>query len=454
MARLLPLCLSAALIPVAPALAQVGGVYIDSKGMLRHTSQLSQDQRLAVLRAEAVGQPGSKQLADGCSLRKVSLKRLERIVAESHRRKKPLPADVRYLAGLTRVQYVFFNPAERDVVIAGPAEGWKQLPSGEVVGRKSGRPVLHLEDLITALRFSFARQRAPFIGCSIDPTPEGLKNYAAYLRKLGGRMDRSRLRQIFGGMERAMGPQAVRVFGVDASSRFALTLVAADYRLKRIAMGHDPSPVKQVVNYLDLASRRGISRRQPQHRFWFLAEYDTIRHTPDRLAFEFVGQGVKVSAARVSPAGKAAKTAKTAPQAAPAAARFAKSFTKHYAPMATAIPVLAELQNVVGLSVAAELVAQRFFGEVSTEPGGGWKPSHLLDAKTCPLTKYAVPKTVPSLAAYRYGRGRKWLISVSGGVEFDPAKVAGKSFRKQDKQLAEVHTAAAAPKASSAWWWD
>ena len=430
------------------AYSQVGGVYVDAKGMLRHTSQLTPDERLAVLRAKSVGQPGSREIAAGSPLRKVSLKRLEQLVAGAKRAGKPIPADVRYLAGLTRIRYVFFDPAERDVILAGPAEGWKQLPTGEVVGAKSGRPVLHLEDLIAALRYTFSQRRAAFIGCSIDPTSDGMKNYATYLRRLGGRMDRSRMRPILAGMERAMGPQAVRVFGVDPSTRLALTLVVADYRLKRIAMGHEPSPAKEVVNYLDLATRRGIARKQPQHRFWFLAEYQAIRHTPDRLAFELVGSGVKVSAARIS----ATKDPKRKPVAAPAATQFAARFTKHYERVAARIPVLAELQNVVSLSVAAELAAQQWSGNVSTVDDGAWKPTHLLDPRACPLTKYAVPKAVPSLAAYRHSRG-KWLISVSGGVECNPTKVAGKAFRKTDKALAEVRTAAAA-KRKKAWWWD
>lgn len=450
MARLLSLTLAAILAAAGVARAQVGGVYVDPRGVLRHTSQLSKDQRLKVLRANAVGQPGSKQLAAGSALRMVSLKRLEQVVAAAHRAGKPLPPDVRFLAGLTRVQYVFFDPDRRDAIIAGPAESWTQLPTGEVVGTKSGRPVLHLDDLIAAVRFAFARQRAPFIGCSIDPTPQGARNYAAWLRKLGGRMDRSRMRQILAGMERAMGPQAVRVFGVDASSRAALTLVAADYRLKRIAMGHDPSPVKQVVNYLDLASRNGIAGRQPQHRFWFLAEYDAVRHTPDLRAFELVGQGVKVSAARLA----SRKDAKKPAQPAPAAARFTASFTKRFQAVAAKVPVLAELQNVIGLSVAAELAAQRYYGEVSTEAPPAWKPSHLLDPKSCPTTKYTVPRQVPSLAACRHGRRGKWLFSVSGGVEFDPTKVAGEAYRKPDKHLAQVRTAAAPPKSTTAWWWD
>ncbi|GIT31646.1 MAG: hypothetical protein Ct9H300mP1_36920 [Planctomycetaceae bacterium] len=52
-----------------------------------------------------------------------------------------------------------------------------------------------------------------------------------------------------------MGPQEVRVFGVPADSRFACKLVAADYHLKRVAMGFDRPPVKGLINYVDLLAK-------------------------------------------------------------------------------------------------------------------------------------------------------------------------------------------------------
>jgi hypothetical protein len=450
----------------ADAFAQVGGVYVDAKGMLRHVSQLSQDERLSVLRAESVGSPSSTKLAAGSSLRKISLRRLERLAEHSRKQGKPLPADVRFLAGMTQLQYVFIDPANEDVVLAGPAEGWKQLPTGEVVGVKTGRPVLHLEDFIVALRYAFTeKDHPPFVGCSIDPTPEGLQSYAAYLRRIG-RIDRTRLRQTFAGMEQAMGPQTVKVFGVDGSSRLALTLVAADYRLKRLTMGHDPSPVKGVVNYLDLAARRGVPRAQPQHRWWFNAEYDAIRHTADNLAFELVGQGVKVATERAdlsakkpsSDPGKDAlsRSERRRSRVAHAARQMTESLTKHFPELAAKIPVFAELQNVIALSVAAELVAQRHFGEESTKPDRGWKPTHFLDAKACPLTRYDVPKTVPSIASWRLVRGKQWIISVSGGVQIAPTQLLARTPKKPARgtALSGARSGVKLPAAATRWWWD
>ena len=456
-----------------PAEAQfaVGGVYVDSEGVLKQTLSLAPNERLELLRAESADPPASPDLAAGNKLRKVSLRRLDEAVRKLHEGKQPLPAEVRYLAGLSAVKYIFFYPDAGDVVLAGPAAGWTQLPSGEVVGRKSNRPVLHLDDLIVAMRYAFRKDAAaPFIGCSIDPTPGGVQSFNAYMKTLGGRMDRSRIKQIFTGMEEAMGPQTIRLFGIPPSSRFAMKMVAADYRLKRIALAHDPPPVRGVTNYLDLAAKRYHGGAQPQHRWWFLAEYDAVLHTPDGLGFELAGQGVKVTTAPTA-IGKTDKSPKDKePKATPAARQLAASFTKHFPAIAARVPIFAELQNLISLAVTAELIAQKSRATPDAETGGhgdaakgpepdkqgSWSPTHFLDAEACSIQQAVVPKQVPSISSHRMAGTRNWLISVSGGVEIDPAKAADRKLHREteDRSLAENHQKSQAPENPGRWWWD
>src|SRR5438046_1246646 len=92
------------------AIAQlnVGGVYIDADGVLREASALAQSDRLQLLRTEVVEPAESADLAVVSPLRKVSLRRLEQAVEEAHAARQPLPAEVRYLAGLQQVRYVLF----------------------------------------------------------------------------------------------------------------------------------------------------------------------------------------------------------------------------------------------------------------------------------------------------------------------------------------------------------
>ena len=56
---------------------------------------------------------------------------------------------MRHLAGLSQISYVFVYPENGEVVIAGPAEGWRYNEYGMPVGVESGRPTLQLDDLVT-----------------------------------------------------------------------------------------------------------------------------------------------------------------------------------------------------------------------------------------------------------------------------------------------------------------
>ena len=115
-------------------------------------------------------------------LRKISLNRLEQAILDHQ---GALTDEMRYLAGLLRVRYVFYYPDSKDIVMAGPAEGWVPDPAGRVVGIGSGRPVVQLQDLVVALRaFPPGGGTTPLIGCSIDPTQEGLAAMQQFLRSV------------------------------------------------------------------------------------------------------------------------------------------------------------------------------------------------------------------------------------------------------------------------------
>jgi hypothetical protein len=337
--------------------------------------------------------------------------------------------------------------------------------------------VLHLDDWLVALRFGCGDQRsAGFLGCSIEPTPEGVQRYAQAMRGLSG-INESNADQLCEQLAETMGPQDVKLFGAPDSSRFALVMASADYRLKRLAMGHDPSPVSKVTNYMDLAARRFTSGPQPQHRWWFVGEYDAIHATADSLAFEFEGTGVKV---RTGPSTVVqAAPAKNAPKPAKAATQFAETATRHFGELSERIPVFAELQNVVALSLTAALIARSQEGaEIDEDEDtprripAAWKPSHLLDEKECPIAEYAVPRQTPSLSTWRHVDGKGWVIGVSGGIEIVPrvmfAQVRdvvpgekqparGKANRRDGGQAGPTMQQAqksAFPANPDAWWWD
>jgi hypothetical protein len=251
-------------------------------------------------------------------------------------------------------------------------------------------------------------------------------------------------------MEQAMGPQAVGLFGVEDSSRFALVMLAADYRLKRIALGHDPAPAPGVTNYLDLAAKKFRPGAQKQHRWWFQARYDAILESPDHLAFELVGQGVEVVTAPALP-GQQEAAAKEA--SSPQAEEFARSFTQHFSAVAEKQPIFAELKNLIALATLAELIAEK---QRLPERDEHWRPVHFLDEKACPVREYHVPKQVPSLANYRLIRNRHWLISISGGVKISPEDLIRSENRdvKPHRRLVQLREQMPMEKKTATWWED
>src|SRR5689334_13038277 len=118
--------------------AAVGGVKIDTDGVVSNP-QVGELKQL-----QAAWQKGLEKvpadLSKWTDLRFVSLKQLEAEIASSRTAGKPIPDAVKYLAGLQRVKYVLVYPDQKDIVLAGPAEGWKVDTRGNVVGATSGRP--------------------------------------------------------------------------------------------------------------------------------------------------------------------------------------------------------------------------------------------------------------------------------------------------------------------------
>jgi len=148
----------------------VGGIYIDTDGILRNPS-VDQFDELRQMLIRGL-QPQGDDLTQPTELRKVSLRMLEEAIVEQMQTGKPRPDAIKYLAGLQTIRYVLVYPDQKDIVLVGYGEGWTVDKQGFVVGRTTGRPVLLLDDLIVALRT--ARRAENGITCSIDPTQEGL----------------------------------------------------------------------------------------------------------------------------------------------------------------------------------------------------------------------------------------------------------------------------------------
>src|SRR5688572_5754507 len=161
------------IIPVVGRSGAVGGVSIDAAGVLSRSSVDASNQ-LREARQRALA-PIDSDLAATSALRKISLRRLSTAIDEHRQKREPLTDALQNLAGLTRVQFIFVYADQQDIVLAGPAEGWRIDDRGNVVGQTTGQPVLQLDDLLVALRTAKAAATDRGISCSIDPSPDGLK---------------------------------------------------------------------------------------------------------------------------------------------------------------------------------------------------------------------------------------------------------------------------------------
>ena len=223
----------------------VGGISINADGVLDNVD-LDGHGDLIRVRARGLDKVPAA-FGEVTEMRKVSLRHLETAVEEFTKTGKPLPQDIKFLGGLQQVRYVLVYPEQKDIVLVGPGEGWKVEPRrGYIVGVKSGRPVLQLDDLAVALRT--AQQAAHGgITCSIDPTAEGLRQLQSYVRTLHTIADTTK-----DNLEQTLGRQRITFSGVPATSHFARVLVSADYHMKRLAMGFEKSPVPGLPSYLQM----------------------------------------------------------------------------------------------------------------------------------------------------------------------------------------------------------
>jgi hypothetical protein len=424
-----------ALIPVVGPSGAVGGISIDAHGVLAvsgevETKALARERRAALV-------PLDSEIETKSECRKISLRGLQEAIQACRIAGRPLGGDLLNLAGLTRVQFVFVDPEQNDIVLAGPAEGWRVDECGNVVARTSGQPMVQLDDLVVALRTSRAAAKDRGISCSIDPSEEGLERLRPLLSARG--LNEAAISRL----EAALGPQQITITGVPESSHFARVMVAADFLMKRLGMGFERSPIDGLPSYLAmLTARTAAPPKNAMPRWWMAPHYEALLKDPDGLAWELRGGGVQT----LTEDGylDAMGTAAAVGREEPLAKRWAAAMTENYAALAMVRPVFAELRNCVDLAVVAALIdkerlAQRARCELSL----------LLDERQLAIGSYPVPKTVASRASL-VRKGSGWILSLSGGVQVDSWRVASQAVNGE----VAVDGRQALVGRRERWWWD
>ncbi len=447
-----PVAVAMAILPAGRGMAQiggggfgfggqaVGGISVDADGIVGNLEpgaleSLAAERAKALADAEWSGEAGAA--------RKVSLKAVAAAVRESMTKSVPLSPEVVFLGGLQRIEHVFVDPDNHDIVLSGPAEPLAVDATGTVVGATSRRPPLHLEDLVVALR-AIDKARAGGMTCSIDPTPDGITKLQDLLRRQTKMA--ADPQGLFTAMEEALGPQRVTVAGVPADSRFARVLVAADYRMKRIGMGLEGSGLEKLPSYLAMVPAGGRATALP--RFWLEAAYDPIARDADELAWRLSGRRMTCLTESDVAGDNGMKRA-----AAPAdavARRWCDAMTANYDALAAKQPIFAELTNCIDLAVVAALIHGR-----QLDKRAGCDLAAFIDPATLPLPKYDVPTSVPTVAT-GLKKGGNWVLSASGGVKFQPWQFAANTAVAADVTAVRTQALAARPAdaASTGCSWD
>ena len=422
------------------------GVLVDSQGVLKRNmvndpgGHLTR-QRMAAARATFAG-----DIAKASDLRYVSLNRLEKVLSAQLDAKKPMSPDMVAMAGLTRVTHVFYLPESNDVVIAGPAEPWYETLDGNLLGLESQRPVIRLEDMVVALRaFPPSGGGARMIGCSIDPTKEGLARMQQFLANIGGRPPAASV--IVNGLRTSLGMQKVSVMGVPSQTRFAQVLVAADYRMKLIGIGLE-KPATRIPSYVSLA--RPSRSANAMVRWFFTPDYKCVRVAEDKHAMQLEGQGVKLIGADevVGPNGQRQQLAGKKDLA---SQQFTKKFTEGYKELASKTPIFAELRNLIDLSIVAAFIQQNdLYGQAS------WNADLLMNKEQMQVEHRGAPKLVETTVNAVW-KGSRLMTPVGGGVTMHP-RTALNSSNLLDADSAKLTAMREEIKVEdldpNQWWWD
>ena len=420
----------------------VGGISIDAAGVVRQPEVKARGLLLKDLRKE-IHHPVAG-LDRPVKHRVISLRGLHDRITESGVDKvAELPDEVRFLGGLQRIEYVIVDQDNNDILLDGPGEGWRVGENAVVVGVTTGRPMMRLDDLLVAFR-TVKPARDEGITVSIDPTEEGYRNYAKLMQSLKRnprvlRNPRIAEPQI----KKAFGPQEIKITGVGTSTHFARVMTAADYRMKRYAMGLERAPIKGLPSYLQLA-KAGISKRANVNpRWWLTTNYAPLARSEDGLAWHLRGPGVKCMTEDdvVDDAGKVKATGRKNKQA----QRWADLFTKNYDRLSERDPVFGELRNLMDMCVIAALIEKHHLFAKA-----GFSAPRITEANsTLQVEAWNAPKTVDPQCSFLRASNGNWIISASGGIEISSWAAASKSEMSTGMQDLRKK---ALGKGGQAWW--
>lgn len=424
--------------PVIGPNGEVGGVSVGAVGMVARTVVDTSGQ-LAQLRLRPPTPVAVDPARQSSKLRKISLRKLEQELVRLREGSLPLTSEIEYLVGLQRVEFVFVDQQNHDIIIAGPAEDWFVGHHGYIVGVSSGLPVIDFCDLVTMLRCGPA-ERVRGMTCSIDASPKGLANYSTYMYKANRQFNEQTLRE----MSEAIGNFDVTFSGVAADSHYARVLIAADVMMKRLAMNLEPFPIRDITSYVQMLQKS--SNRNPNNvfpRWWLTSDYEPMLRDEEGLAWKVCGPAVKTMTSDdyLNQNGEIVDSRQTNRLA----QRWADEFTKLYGELSVQLPVFGQLRNCMDLAIVGALLHKYDLFEKA-----GFQPTVLMDDNQIKLAEYPVPKFTEPQISYAPAR-RDWIVTLSGGVGVNVWPFVSRT--EMDANLAAIHQQVVESSPDN-WWWD
>jgi hypothetical protein len=421
------------------------GVKVAVNGLI---SEKELTNRLSAAGIQARDADLNEEIARKSSLRMVSLTRLERAVAQRIEEGMPVPETMAQLAGLSELKYVFIYPENHEIVLAGPADGWRYNNQGQPVSLSNGKPTLQLDDLVTVLR-TFARGESDF-GCSINTRDSGAKDLKEFVEKSQASGPISDTHGWVKQLQKKLGRQDVVVWGVPSDSRVARVIVEADYRMKLI--GIDKLDIgKEIPSYFDLlpVAQQKSSEKIDALRWWLTMQANGVSHSADKCAFEILGASVLCQSENqlLTAEGKHVPTG----QAEATNRQFAQNFTTNYSTLASKDLVFADTLNIFNLALCSALIKSERLVEKA-----GWNLGVFAPNGAYAPASYAVPKEIESVVNHRVYRGRDIVVQVAGGVTSNAMSTAkDPKLATTDAQLENVGNGAKAGQLPvGRWWWD
>lgn len=384
------------------------GVLIDVAGQLRFAGPAKQKSNLLLS-----GERPPLKLVQDSELRYISLPKLEAQLLALANQGQPIPESLRYLGGMYEIQAIAVDTEAGDLFLVGPAGPWQTNEQGVPVHVATGRPVLHLDDLVACLRNVI--QGRGVLGCSIDPRPGQFQKAAELAAKWNLTVPQVRTRFLT-----AVGPQDTVVFGVPNWSHAAQVLLTADYHIKLLAMG-TVNGGPQLPSFLE----RSTTADPPSEiiRWWFTLAQPEIRQSEEGNLYTIHGPVMELKTEAKFIAGRQGQAAP--PRSLPAET-FVADFNRQLPQVRRSFPVYGQLENLFQMAVVAQVLhSQKLPQQVNWQPGflvGQREGQAKYDMQRYPEIREVElvinHRTLPVPRAAGGGQAqREVLVAISGGVE-------------------------------------